>query len=175
MEDHDHWFEPMADHMGESYLRYSFTKGTDQEVAFLVDLLGLEAPKQVLRRAVDLARERDLKLATVFHAGDGNLHPNICYDRRDEDEVKRVLEAGALILEACIAAGGSLTGEHGVGLEKQAHMCAVFDEDDLDAMRRAREALDPDLRMNPGKGIPVLKRCQEYKALPARHDHSQCS
>tara|TARA_R110002072_G_scaffold67230_7_gene165256 strand:- start:800 stop:2233 length:1434 start_codon:yes stop_codon:yes gene_type:complete len=118
--------------------------------------------REIVRIATDICHERGLKVSNVFHAGDGNLHPNISYDRRDTDEVRRVLEAGELIMRACIERGGSLTGEHGVGLEKQEHMCHLFDESDLDAMRRAREALDPDLRMNPGKMIPI-RGCREMR------------
>ena len=116
--------------------------------------------RELVGYTVEVARERGLKLATVFHAGDGNLHPNICYDRRDPDELKRVLEAGDLILSACVDAGGSLTGEHGVGLEKRDHMCHLFDQEDLDAFGDLRRAFDPDLRMNPTKLLPV-RRCQE--------------
>lgn len=130
------------------------------------------APRTRLREIValstEIARERGLKLANVFHAGDGNLHPNISYDRRDEDEVRRVLEAGRLIMEACIERGGSLTGEHGVGLEKQAHMCDVFGDDDLGVMHRVRDAADPERRLNPGKTLPV-RACREARGtgLPA--------
>jgi glycolate oxidase subunit GlcD len=123
--------------------------------------------RQLVKRSVEIARERNLRLATVFHAGDGNLHPNICYDRRDADEVRRVLEAGHLILKTCVEAGGSLTGEHGVGLEKMAEMELLFSPDDLDAMCRVRDAFDPDRRMNPGKLIPV-RACGEMRARPAR-------
>jgi len=123
--------------------------------------------RQLVKRSVEIARERNLRLATVFHAGDGNLHPNICYDRRDADEVRRVLEAGHLILKTCVEAGGSLTGEHGVGLEKMAEMELLFSPDDLDTMCRVRDAFDPDRRMNPGKLIPV-RACGEMRARPAR-------
>jgi glycolate oxidase subunit GlcD len=111
----------------------------------------------------EVCRELDLRLATVFHAGDGNLHPNICYDRRDADEVRRVLEAGDRILAACVAAGGSLTGEHGIGLEKRDHMCGLFAQGDLDAMAAVRGAWDPSGRLNPGKLLPV-RRCSEIHA-----------
>jgi FAD/FMN-containing dehydrogenase len=124
------------------------------------------APRTRLREIValstEIARERGLKLANVFHAGDGNLHPNISYDRRDADEVRRVLEAGRLIMQACIDRGGSLTGEHGVGLEKQAHMCDVFDDEDLAVMHRVRDAADPERRLNPGKTLPV-RACREAR------------
>ena len=127
------------------------------------------APRTRLREIVGIAteicRERGLKLSNVFHAGDGNLHPNISYDRRNPEEVRLVLEAGKLIMQACIERGGSLSGEHGVGLEKQAHMCDLFDDDDLNTMQRAREAVDPDRRMNPGKLLPV-RGCREVRTRP---------
>jgi len=111
--------------------------------------------RELVRRTVEIAERHRLKLATVFHAGDGNLHPNICYDRRDEDETRRVVEAGEEILTACVEAGGSLTGEHGIGVEKLGEIGLLFDDDDLEAMGRVRRAWDPDLRMNPGKAIPL--------------------
>jgi glycolate oxidase subunit GlcD len=114
----------------------------------------------LVRRATEICREKRLRIANVFHAGDGNLHPNICYDRRDADETKRVLEAGDEIMKLCIESGGSLTGEHGVGLEKQAAMEWLFSPSDLVAMCRARDAWDPQRRMNPGKLIPV-RACAE--------------
>lgn len=122
------------------------------------------APRTKLREivaiATEICRERNLKLSNVFHAGDGNLHPNISYDRRDKAEVRRVLEAGALIMRACIERGGSLTGEHGVGLEKLEHMCDLFNDEDIAVMQRARRALDPEGRMNPGKLLPT-HACRE--------------
>jgi glycolate oxidase subunit GlcD len=111
--------------------------------------------RELVARTVAICRERNLRLATVFHAGDGNLHPNICYDRRDADEVRRVLEAGHLILSECIAAGGALTGEHGVGLEKLAEMELYFSPEDLAAACKLRDAWDPERRMNPGKLVPT--------------------
>lgn len=127
------------------------------------------APRTKLREivavATDACRARDLKLSNVFHAGDGNLHPNISYDRRDPDEVRRVLEAGRIIMEACVAAGGSLTGEHGVGLEKQDEMCLVFDDTDLEAMHDLRRAFDPEGFWNPGKMIPQ-RGCLEIRTRP---------
>jgi len=123
--------------------------------------------REMVARSVEICRRLDLRLATVFHAGDGNLHPNICYDRRDEDEVKRVLQAGSEILSACVEVGGSLTGEHGVGLEKLEQIELVFSPDDLDAMCRARDAWDPERRMNPGKLIP-MRACMELRTPPIR-------
>jgi FAD/FMN-containing dehydrogenase len=121
--------------------------------------------RELVKKSVDIARERGLRLATVFHAGDGNLHPNICYDRRDADLVKRVLEAGHLILKSCVEAGGALTGEHGVGLEKLAEMELLFTPDDLAAMCLVRDAWDPDRRLNPGKLVP-LRACGEIRQRP---------
>ncbi len=123
--------------------------------------------RALVRRTVEICRERNLKLANVFHAGDGNLHPNICYDRRDPDEVRRVLEAGRLILETCVEAGGSLTGEHGVGLEKREEMEIAFAPEDLETMCRVRDAWDPDRRMNPGKLLP-MRACMELRTPSPR-------
>ena len=106
--------------------------------------------------------ERGLLIANVFHAGDGNLHPNISYDRRDREQVERVLEAGRLIMEACLDRGGSLTGEHGIGLEKQEMMVRMFSAADLAVMERVRSAVDPARLMNPGKMVP-LHSCGELR------------
>ncbi|MFT5052190.1 MAG: glycolate oxidase subunit GlcD [Chlamydiales bacterium] len=126
-------------------------------------------PRTRLREIVNIATaicaQRGLKMSNVFHAGDGNLHPNISYDRRDADEVERVLEAGRLIMKACVEVGGSLTGEHGVGLEKRAEMALLFTDDDLATMERARNALDPQRRMNPGKMLP-MRGCREIHTAP---------
>jgi glycolate oxidase subunit GlcD len=118
--------------------------------------------RELVLAATRIAREKRLRLANVFHAGDGNLHPNISYDRRDPDEVARVLAAGEEMMDLVVRAGGSLTGEHGVGLEKQAAMSLVFTDDDLRTMCAVREAWDPGRRMNPGKLIPV-HACREAR------------
>jgi glycolate oxidase len=117
---------------------------------------------EVVQITTDICAELDLVCANVFHAGDGNLHPNISYDRRDADQVRRVLLAGQRIMEACVERGGSLTGEHGVGLEKRDHMCLMFSDEDLAAQDLPRRALDPDRRMNPGKMLPV-RGCREMR------------
>ncbi len=122
--------------------------------------------REIVARTTEICREQRLKLANVFHAGDGNLHPNICYDRRDEDEVARVLAAGHAIMQMCVAAGGSLTGEHGVGLEKLPEMELAFAPADLRAMCDARDAWDPHRRLNPGKLLPV-RACRERRAAGA--------
>jgi glycolate oxidase subunit GlcD len=118
--------------------------------------------REVVVRTTEIAREKGVKLATVFHAGDGNLHPNICYDRRDAEEVERVVAAGHAIMELCLEVGGSLTGEHGVGFEKLRMMDRLFSDDDLATMCRVRDAWDPDRRLNPGKLIPV-RACGETR------------
>ncbi len=104
-----------------------------------------------------------LRLANVFHAGDGNLHPNISYDGRDPDEVERVILAGREIIEACLRVGGTLSGEHGIGLEKQEFMPLLFTAADLDAMKRVRDVFDPVHIMNPGKVLPTPRACVEVR------------
>ncbi len=118
--------------------------------------------RELVRATTDICEKRNLRIANVFHAGDGNLHPNISYDRRDPGELARVLDAGAEIVRVCLEAGGSLTGEHGVGLEKIEGMEQQFSRDDLAAMCRVREAFDPLRRMNPGKLLPV-RACMETR------------
>jgi len=102
-----------------------------------------------------------LRVCNVFHAGDGNLHPNIPYDADDSDEARRVHEAMREIMTRCIAAGGTITGEHGVGLDKLPYMEALFTADTLDAMCGLRDVFDPDRRSNPGKAVPV-RACREW-------------
>lgn len=116
--------------------------------------------RELVRKTTDICNELGLKLSNVFHAGDGNLHPNISYDRRNPDEVKRVLEAGRRTMQVCVEAGGSLTGEHGVGLEKREEMELMFSADDLDVMESIKLVWDPTSRMNPGKLIPQ-RACRE--------------
>lgn len=105
-----------------------------------------------------------LRLANLFHAGDGNLHPVICFDSRSADEVSRVKEAGREIMEACVRAGGTITGEHGVGLDKSEYLPLIFNADDMDVMLRVRAAFDPTGLCNPGKIIPTPRGCGEAKA-----------
>jgi FAD/FMN-containing dehydrogenase len=106
-----------------------------------------------------------LRVANVFHAGDGNLHPLVCFDSRDAGQVERVKEAGREIMETCVAAGGTITGEHGVGLDKSEYLPLVFNEDEMRAMLQVRAAFDPSGLCNPGKIIPVLKGCGEARAV----------
>lgn len=109
----------------------------------------------ILRRIVDIAKEYDVRIVNVAHAGDGNVHPILLFDERDDQEVERALAAGRKLLAECIACGGSVTAEHGVGIEKLEFMDKLFGPNDLQAMRRVREAFDPHGRMNPGKLIPA--------------------
>jgi glycolate oxidase subunit GlcD len=125
---------------------------------------------EVLEQVGAICDRRGLRLANVFHAGDGNLHPNISFDRRDPDELARVLAAGREILEACVAAGGVISGEHGIGTEKRDHMCLVFGEDDLEAQRRLRAAFDPDGVCNPGKVLPTPRFCAEANPKARGYD-----
>ncbi|HET9478491.1 MAG TPA: FAD-linked oxidase C-terminal domain-containing protein [Pyrinomonadaceae bacterium] len=120
---------------------------------------------QVLRAAYDIAARYQLRIANVFHAGDGNLHPLICFDSRFSDQVRRVKEAGRELMEVCVAAGGTITGEHGVGLDKRELLPLVFSEADMNAMLSVRAAFDPLGLCNPGKIIPMLRGCGEAKAV----------
>jgi len=110
---------------------------------------------EILRIIRRIAEEQRLRVANVFHAGDGNIHPILLYDERDRDQVERVLVAGRQILEACVALGGSLTGEHGIGVEKMDLLPLLFAEADLDLMRRVRRVFDAELRSNPHKMFPA--------------------
>ena len=102
-------------------------------------------------------------MTNVFHAGDGNLHPNINFDGRDHAQVRKVEAASAAIMKACIDAGGSITGEHGVGIDKLRYMTSLFDPDTLAAMRATRRVFDPRELANPGKVVPVHS-CREWWA-----------
>jgi glycolate oxidase subunit GlcD len=104
-----------------------------------------------------------LKLSTVFHAGDGNLHPNLNFDGRDEEEVSRVLAAGREIMQLCVDAGGSITGEHGVGADKIAYMPMIFDEHSLATMLEVKDVFNPLGLCNPGKAVPSPRMCREYR------------
>jgi len=119
---------------------------------------------RVLAAIGKLSAAYNLRVANVFHAGDGNLHPLILYDA-NAGELERTEELGARILELCIAAGGSITGEHGVGVEKLDSMCAQFSAAELAQFHAVREAFDPQRLLNPGKAIPTLARCAEHNAM----------
>ena len=119
---------------------------------------------EVLDASYRIAAKYELRLANVFHAGDGNLHPLICFDSRSPKEVHNVKEAGRELMETCVRAGGSITGEHGVGFDKRELLPLIFSEEDMDAMLRVRAAFDPTGLCNPGKIIPVLRGCGEARA-----------
>ena len=121
---------------------------------------------EVLRRVYEIADAHSLVTMNVFHAGDGNLHPLIVFDRREPGVWERVYAAGNEILTTCIDAGGVLTGEHGVGIEKRDLMPLMFTEDDLDAQARLRDAFDPDGAANPFKVLPRGSRCGELQRVP---------
>jgi glycolate oxidase len=109
---------------------------------------------EVLSQVYDIGRRYDLRIPNVFHAGDGNLHPLILFDERNKEQKAKVMQAGMELLKLCAAAGGTITGEHGIGLEKIAAMSFVFSPAEIAAMRRVKQALDPGGRCNPGKILP---------------------
>jgi glycolate oxidase len=126
---------------------------------------------EVLTRIRELSDHYGLRVANVFHAGDGNLHPLILYDANQPGEIERAEEFGAEILKLCVAVGGVLTGEHGVGVEKRDLMGAMFDEADLAQQQRLKCAFDPDGLLNPGKVFPTLHRCAELGRLHVHAGH----
>ncbi len=127
---------------------------------------------EVLRRTEELSREYGLQVANVFHAGDGNLHPLILYDANNPGELERTEELGGKILELCVEVGGTITGEHGVGIEKIRQMCVQFGAAELEQFNAVKRAFDPKELLNPGKGVPTPRRCSEYRQLPDRgHEH----
>jgi len=121
---------------------------------------------QVLGEIAAIARDERVMVCNVFHAGDGNLHPNIPYNANDPDETRRVESAMRRVMLACVAAGGSVTGEHGIGLDKLAYMPLIFSESTMAAMCRVRDVFDPAHRANPGKVVPV-RSCREWAMAPA--------
>jgi glycolate oxidase len=124
----------------------------------------------VLTRMAELSAHYALPVANVFHAGDGNLHPLILYDANQPGEWEKAERFGADILELCVVHGGTITGEHGVGMEKINQMCVQFSRAELDAFAAVKHAFDPDGLMNPGKLIPTLARCAEYGGM---HVHGE--
>ena len=117
---------------------------------------------EIMRYIRATSEKHGLRIPNVFHAGDGNIHPLVLYDERDPDQIRRALQAGHDILEKCIALGGSVTGEHGIGVEKIDFMEKQFTKDDLDAMRLLRGVFDPENRCNPHKMFPGSKRCADF-------------
>jgi glycolate oxidase len=129
---------------------------------------------QTLRRIDEIGKKYNLRIGNVFHAGDGNLHPIILFDQRNEQEFRDTVRAGDEILEFCIGMGGSITGEHGVGMEKDRLMPLLFTEADLALMRRVRAVFNPSGLLNPGKIFPNSKGCGEIyvRPHPAAATHS---
>ena len=119
----------------------------------------------VLARVSALSQEFGLAVANVFHAGDGNLHPLILYDANAPGQLERAEAFGGKILEVCVEVGGTITGEHGVGVEKLNQMCVQFTAEELEQFHAVKRAFDPDGLLNPGKAIPTLRRCAEFGAL----------
>ena len=120
---------------------------------------------EVLAETYRISAKYNLQMANVFHAGDGNLHPLICFDLRRGADIEKVRQAGREIMETCVRAGGSITGEHGVGLDKSAYLPLIFSDDDMDTMLRVRAAFDPSGLCNPGKIIPMPRGCGEARAV----------
>ncbi len=121
---------------------------------------------QALHRVDEIARAHELVVGNVFHAGDGNLHPLLMFDRRDRRQVEAVIDAGTEILEACIELGGTISGEHGIGYEKREALPYVFSSDDLATMARLRDVFDPKRLFNPDKIFPSGAICGEVRAQP---------
>jgi glycolate oxidase len=124
---------------------------------------------QVLNRIGLLSEEYGLPICNVFHAGDGNLHPLILYDANKPGELERTEELGGKILEICVEVGGTITGEHGVGVEKINQMCVQFNAAELQQFHAIKSAFDADNLLNPGKAIPTLHRCAEFGAMHVHH------
>ena len=124
---------------------------------------------KVLQRIGEMSRQYGLRVANVFHAGDGNLHPLILYDANLPGQLSQAEAFGAAIVQLCIQAGGTITGEHGVGVEKINQMCRQFDAGSLNQFLRVKKAWDEKNLLNPGKAIPTLKRCAEFGAMHVHH------
>ena len=121
-----------------------------------------------LRFIYKVSEKYDLQISNIFHAGDGNMHPIILFNDRDPDQLERTKQAGAEILQYCIEAGGAITGEHGIGMEKNDMMPAIFTEESLDMMERLIKVFNPDRRLNPGKLLPTGKGCLEIRPISSR-------
>jgi glycolate oxidase len=121
---------------------------------------------ETLRRIAEIGEKYGFEIGNIFHAGDGNLHPIVPFDPRDADQFRRAVAASDEIIEFCVAAGGTITGEHGVGMEKDRLMPLMFSEAELDLMKRIRNAFNPVGLLNPGKIFPVAKGCGEIRTRP---------
>jgi glycolate oxidase len=123
---------------------------------------------EVLNFIAAMEKKYGLRCPNVFHAGDGNLHPLILFNANDPDELRRTEQFAAEVLEKCIEVGGTITGEHGVGMEKIDQMCAQFGRDELEVFHDLKRAFDPQGLLNPGKGVPALARCAEFGRMLVR-------
>jgi glycolate oxidase len=128
---------------------------------------------KVLRYIESVSQKYDLQIGNIFHAGDGNLHPCILFDMRDPDQVERTHQAGKMILQYCIDSGGTITGEHGVGMEKNELMPLLFSEDDLEVMKRVHDALNPKSVLNPQKLFPTPRSCRETNIADAQRSQGR--
>ncbi|HJO86493.1 MAG TPA: FAD-linked oxidase C-terminal domain-containing protein, partial [Rhodospirillales bacterium] len=128
---------------------------------------------EVLKRMEEMSEKYELRVANVFHAGDGNLHPLIMYDANVPGELERAEDFGSDILKLCVEVGGVLTGEHGVGVEKRDLMGTMFTEEDLNQQQRVKCAFDPDSLLNPGKVFPTLHSCAELGRIHVHHGHTR--
>jgi FAD/FMN-containing dehydrogenase len=126
---------------------------------------------QVLAEIAAIGRKHGVQVCNVFHAGDGNLHPNLPYDGSDPVQSEHVHHAMKEIMQACIDAGGTITGEHGIGLDKLPYMERLFSDETLGAMCALRTVFDPDRRSNPGKVVPVHS-CREWHGAPSARRRS---
>ena len=122
----------------------------------------------ILRRITEISEKYDIRVVNVFHAGDGNIHPILLFDERDQSQIRRVLDASGEILDECLACGGSVTGEHGIGVEKISFIKKMFTEKDIVAMGRLREAFNPRNQLSPGKLLPTAGACGMEQIHPGR-------
>jgi glycolate oxidase len=118
---------------------------------------------ETLRKIGEIGKRKGFEIGNIFHAGDGNLHPIVLYDPRDTEQFKRAIAAAEEIIRMCVSLGGALTGEHGVGMEKNELMPLLFSDADFDLMRRIHDAFNPDSSLNPGKIFPLSKGCGEIR------------
>jgi glycolate oxidase len=122
---------------------------------------------EALERIHETGEKFGFQIGNMFHAGDGNLHPIVLYDQRDTEQFKRAIAAAEEIIRMCVSLGGSLTGEHGVGMEKNELMTLLFSDADFDLMRRIHDEFNPDSSLNPGKIFPLSKCCGEIRVRKA--------
>jgi glycolate oxidase len=123
----------------------------------------------VLGGIAEMSAEYGLRVANVFHAGDGNLHPLILFDANEPGELDKAEAFGSRILELCVQVGGTVSGEHGIGVEKLEPMCVQFSTAELAQMHAVKAAFDPETLLNPGKAVPSLTRCAEFGAMHVHH------